>query len=149
MAFRFSLEPVRKHRKRQEELAKRDLMEAQAKVQRVLEEIEAMYNRADEVRREIFMAQGRGLAKDIELVRQMEFFLIGHRVRIKKKREVARELMMSEEAYLEKLVEASKDRKAMEKLREKRLSEYKIKMAKLEAKELDDISTMRHSRRLR
>lgn len=143
MAFRFSLEPVRRHRKRLEEVAQRNLMEAQATLQKCLAEIESMYRRNDEVRVEIFEAQSRGSRGDIESVRQMEHFLVGQRQKIMAKRAEARQLMQVEEQMHDKLIEATKERKVMDRLREQKLKAYREQFAKLEAKELDDINVMR------
>ena len=146
MGFRFGLETVLKHRKRLEEGAQREFAEAQAAVDECLRKIEAMYNRLDEVRIEIFQAQTDGRVEKIAMVREMEHFLGGHKIRIETLRLEARRLLVIAEDKQEALVEAAREKKILVKLREKRLLEYHVRLRDLEAKELDDMTMVRQAR---
>lgn len=142
MAFRFGLEAVLKHRRRLEELAQREYAEAQAAVNECLGRLEAMYRRGDEVREEIRAAQARG---DLEIVREMETFLSGQKIRIETVRLEARGLLEVAEEKQEALVAAAREKKVLDKLREKRLAEYRAKLREMETKELDDLTTVRQA----
>lgn len=149
MSFRFGLETVLKHRHRLEEVAQREFAEAQAAVDQCLAEIEAMYRRLDEVREEILMAQQRGSASELEMIREMETFVTGQKVRIERLRLKARELLAIAEEKHEALITAAQERKVMVKLKEKKFAEYKARIALMEAKELDDVVSLRTARRKR
>jgi flagellar protein FliJ len=142
MAFRFNLEPVLKHRKRLEELAQREFADAQHAVDVILRRLEAMYTRLDEVREEIAVAE-RGA--NLVTVREMEAFISGHKIRIESVRLEARELLTLAEQKQEALILAAQEKKVLVKLKEKRLSEYKDWLNRIEAKAADDQTMMRQA----
>ena len=145
MAFRFNLETVLQQRGRAEEAAQREYAEAQAAVNEVLQLIESMYRRADEAREEILAAQKKGTAAALEEVRALEEFLIAQRRRIEYARLQARELMAVAEEKQEALIHAAREKKVLVKLKEKRQREYREWLARMEAKELDDMTTIRQA----
>lgn len=145
MKFKFNLESVLKHRERLEEIAQRELAEAQAAVNEVLARIEAMYRRMDEVREEILAAQKIGSQEKLEEVRQMEHFITNERRRVEQVRLEARELMAVAEEKQEKLMLAAQEKKIMTKLKERRLREHRERLARIEAKELDDLTMTRQA----
>lgn len=149
MAFRFGLETVLKHRRRVEDVAQREYAEAQAAVNACLVEIESLYRRSDEVREEIAVEETAGSPRNLDLVREMERFLGGQKIRIERLRVKARELLMAAEQKHEALILATQERKVLTKLKEKRLSEYREWLDRLEAKELDDLTMVRVARRAR
>lgn len=138
MAFRFSLDSVLKHRRRLEEVAQRDLAEAQHAVDLCLKKIEDMYRRSDEVREEILELQRRGDGEALNQIQGRETFLRGHKVRIEQERLEARRLMVIAEEKHEILIGAARDRKILDKLKEKRRLQYQEWLKQLEAKQLDD-----------
>lgn len=146
MAFRFGLESVLKHRKRLEDVAQREYMEAQRAVDECLQAMEQMYQRIDEVRAEIAEAQKTSSKDKIQHIRDMEFFIEGQKIRIQTLRQKARELLMVAEEKHEALVEAAKEKGVLVKLKEKRLAEYNEWLRKVEAKELDDQTMIRLNR---
>jgi flagellar FliJ protein len=143
MAFRFGLETVLKHRKRLEDIAQREYAEAQAAVDRALAQLEAMYTRMDEVRAEIAAFEARGTPDSISMVRSMEEFLGGHKIRIEKARQEARELLLKAEEAQDALITAAQDRKVLVKLKEKKMNEYREKLKRIEAKVQDDQTMVR------
>lgn len=149
MAFQFSLNTVLKHRKRLEDVAQREYAEAQQAVNECLTAIENMYRRSDEVREEIAIEETRGTPESLKLIREMESFLGGQKIRIETLRMKARELLIVAEEKHEALIHASQERKVLTKLKEKKLAEYKARLEKLEAKELDDLTMVRVARRIR
>lgn len=145
MAFRFNLEVVLQQRGRAEEFAQREFAEAQGAVDEVLRLIEGMYQRMDEAREEISAALVRGTAAALEEVRSLEEFLIAQRRRIEYARLRARELMTVAEEKQEALIHAAREKKVLVKLKEKRQKEYRENVARIEANELDDMTTMRRA----
>lgn len=143
MGFKFSLDAVLKHRKRLEEVAQREFAEAQAAVDECLKKIEAMYKRSDEVRGEIHGAQTSGAASSVENIREMEMFLAGQKIRIETLRQHARALLQVAEQKQEALILAARDKKTLEKMKEKRKADYEAWIRQIEAKELDDMTTVR------
>ena len=145
MRFKFSLDSVLKHRKRLEEVAQKEFAEAQANVEAAIHKIEGMYARMDEVREEIRQAQMCGGSADMEHIRGMEVFLLGQARRIEAARLGLRELMAIAEQKQELLIEAAKERKILDKLKERKKSEHIELARKVEAKELDDMTTIRQA----
>lgn len=143
MAFKFNLESVLKHRQRLEDFAQREFAEAQAAVDALLNEIEVMYARMDEVREEILAAQRGGSANQIGMVVQMENFLVGQKKQIEVKRLEARGLMVIAEEKQEKLIAAAREKKILVKLKERRQKEHFERLRQLEIKEQDDMTTIR------
>ncbi len=149
MAFRFGLNTVLKHRQRMEDVAQREYAEAQAAVDECLRLIEAMYQRMDEVREDILQAQRKGDGHHLQQIVDMESFLNGQKIRIERLRLQARELLIVAEQKHEVLIEAAREKKILVKLKEKRFSEYKERLNRLEYKEMDDLTNMRTARRKR
>jgi flagellar protein FliJ len=143
MGFKFSLDGVLKHRKRLEEVAQREYAEAQAAVDECLRKIEAMYKRSDEVREEILGAQTSGASSSVENIREMELFLAGQKIRIETLRQHARALLQVAEEKQEALIQAAQDKKSLEKMKAKRKAEWEAWIRQIEAKELDDMTTVR------
>jgi flagellar FliJ protein len=143
MAFRFSMESVLKHRKRQEEFAHRDVVEAQIQLEECLHGIENMYRQIDETRLSISRSEQTGSGNDLQWVLSFETFIDAQKVRIQKERLRARELIRDLENKQEVLLERLHDRKIIEKLKERRQQEYLERLARLEQKELDDLNNSR------
>jgi flagellar FliJ protein len=143
MAFRFSLESVLRHRKRQEEMAHREFIEAQSILEECLKSLETMYVQIDTTRLAVSAAERSGRSKDLHMIRDAQVFIEGQKIRIHERRMKARELIRVLEDKQEQLLERLHDRKIMEKLKEKRLEEYKVKLAEMEQKELDDLTNAR------
>lgn len=145
MAFRFGLETVLKHRKRLEDAAQREYAEAQQAVNDVLAAIEQMYVRMDEVREEIAAAQKVGTREKVAEVVACEQFLNGLKIHIEARRLEARQLMVVAEEKQELLIAAARDKKILMKLKERRQNEYRERLRRIEAKELDDITMVRQA----
>lgn len=142
MAFRFSMESILKHRKRQEELAQKEVADAQSNLEACLRTIEDMYRQIDETRDSISRNERSGQA-DVHWIVTSEAFIEAQKIRIHKERMHARELIRVLEDKQEALVERLHERKIIEKLKERREQEYKERMARLEQKELDDMTNSR------
>jgi flagellar protein FliJ len=143
VAFRFNLEAVLKHRKREEDVAQRDYMEMQETVDLCLREIKNMYGKIDETREAVGAAEKSGTPNDIQFILQADHFIDGQKLRIREARLKARDLIRELEHRQEVLTEKLHERKIMDKLKEKKFEEYKETIAKLEQKEMDDITSAR------
>ena len=142
MAFKFGLESVLKHRKRLEDVAQREFVQAQADVDAALGRLEKMYQRLDEVRIEISGKETSGGREAIANICELELFLRGHKVRIESVRLEARELLAIAETKQEALIHAATEKKVLVKLREKRLAEHRLVLERMEAKIQDDQAMM-------
>jgi flagellar protein FliJ len=143
VAFRFPLETVLKHRKRQEEMAQREFMESQSVVEACLRGIEAMYQSIDDTRNLIAVHEKSGTYRDLQLIQSSQLFIEGQKRRVHAERLKARELIRDLEMKQEILIEKLHERKIMDKLKERRFEEYKVRIAMLEQKELDDLTSAR------
>ena len=147
MAFQFHLEKVLTHRRRLQDEAKRDFMLAQANTVNALRDLEALYVAIDVARNRGHEVQvGISDTRMAPTLQNIDVFIGGQKIRIERQRVVIREFKAEEERLHDLLIEASKEKKTLEKLREKHLGAYRIEMARREQLELDDLAIMRHGR---
>jgi flagellar export protein FliJ len=149
MKFLFSLDSVLKHRQRIEEMAQRDYAEAQAAVAQTQVELQAMYDRVDQVREDITKLHVRGDSLSLQRAVASEEFLRGFQRRIEAKRHELRQLMQVAEDKQEALVFAAREKKTLVNLRKKKKAEFDLKVRRNEVKELDDLTATREARRQR
>lgn len=146
MAFEFKFATLLKHRKRLEEAAQRDYLEAKAILDHCLEGIEALYISIEETRLQISLWQRRGQVDDLMQISDGERFIDGQKIRIERERIKARQLMAIVEEKQELLVEAAREFKKIDKLKEKLKAEHKKEAKKREVKRLDDLVVIRANR---
>ena len=146
MGFTFKFETVLKHRRHLEDIARRDFMEAQRKLDDCLEGINSLYQSVDGARSGIAAQQKVGDGEALQGIRATEQFIEGQKIRIQNERQRARTLMTKVEEMHEKLVEAVKEYKKIEKLRDRMKVQYKKEMKKTEAKRMDDLVVIRAGR---
>lgn len=146
MKFRFRLESLLNHRESLKDEAQRVWMEAQNKVNVCLEEIQKMYNQVDESRQTIASSEKAGVSNQSAVFVSNNEFLAGQKIRIERKRQEARELMSIAEQKREEMVAAMQDHEVLKKLKEKKKQEFLKKKKTREAKEMDDLVTMRFTR---
>ncbi len=145
--FRFGLEPVLKQRKRVEDVAQTEFAMAQAELNQCLKKIDQMYEEIDRARENIVREQKSKEALALERIRQAEKFILGQQLLIERERLRARDLMQKAEDKQQILIEASKERKALGRLKEKRQVEHKKELDLLDEKNTDELVTMRFKRR--
>jgi flagellar export protein FliJ len=97
------------------------------------------------VREEIAVTQKHAGAHQVETVRDMESFLIGHKRRIDAVRIEARDLMRIAEDKQEALILAARERKVLVKLKEKRQTEHNAWLNRVEQKDADDQTMARQA----
>ena len=116
MKYEFSLEVVLTHRRRTENEARRVFMEAQAKVDVAVAQLNEYYAQVDRTRESNLDLQKQGGAQSAALA-QNESFITNQKYRIEAQRTKIRELKMAAEALQDALLEAAKETKTLEKLK--------------------------------
>ncbi|CAN5462119.1 hypothetical protein BH10BDE1_BH10BDE1_08190 [soil metagenome] len=147
MAFVFRLQKVLEHRRRLEDEAKRAYIEAQAKTVQSLKDLEKLYVAIDLARtRGHELVTGAENRQTTPTLQNVDVFINGQKIRIDRQRAVIRDFKAEEERLQDLLIQAARERKTLEKLRERHLEEYRVEMARREQAEVDDITTMRYGR---
>ncbi len=144
MKFRFTLEKLLEHKRTLERQAQKAWAEAQANVDRATKELDGLYAAVDEARKDVPRMEREG--RPAASVAQVDEFINGQKIRIERKRGEIRELLAIAEARQVELVEAAKERKTLEKVREKRLEDFKLRRKKHELKENDELVVTRFKR---
>ena len=145
MKFRFPYEKLQEHRKREEDMAQRDFLAARQMYDQAVHELEEMYLAIDQARQRAgdLHTKGGSCAEDLK---QIDQFITGQVVRIQRQKDRIRELASVMEEKQAILVIAAQEFKKVEKLRERMFERFKEALKKKEAKELDDMVTMRFVR---
>ncbi len=145
--YKYRLEPMLKLKEHREKEKQREHAEAARKVQ----EQKEMLVRIDEERGETLKHQRRSLVGSMSLAE----LLVCSRYLMKLKkdtltgRELLRGLEKEADKRREKLVEASKERKIYEKLKEKQIAKFTKEVERLENKAVDETATNGFRRRSR
>lgn len=146
--FRFKLESVLKERKKVEDERLRDWTMARQIIQGMYDQLKSMQTRLGEAFDET-TALGAQASGTVAMFHSMESFIKGTKLRIDwKQREIARAEKIVEKAKL-LYITARQKREAIEKLRERRLAEYKDAARAKELKIMDDIYIMNGAARRR
>lgn len=146
MKFKFGLETLMKHRKSLEDMARRDFYDAKEKSDDLLSDINRLYNSNDEVRG--FSHQLSDKPEYVVFQQLSHEYLEGNKIRIERKKNEFRDALAVTESKHESLVEAAKEAKVLEKLKEKKFNEFKEAVRKKERKDTDEIVVQRTSRRI-
>jgi flagellar FliJ protein len=141
--FKFSFERLLQHKHTLEDVARRDHLLAKKAMDEAKQEIDQMYRDIDESRDWSLKVELQGGSQSMTLA-QIDEFINLQKIRIERARLALRSLMTEVENKQEKLIEAAKERKTLEKLRERRVEEHKQKLAEHEMKENDEIVVLRH-----
>lgn len=142
MKFKFSYEKLLSHKQTLEEIAQKNLAEAQSRLDDAKAELEGLFKAVDDARARAFETERQGGMSQNSGALADEF-ANGQKIRIAKQREVIRERNMDVEQRQEELILAARERKTLEKLREKKLEEFKTELKRKEQKDVDDMITMR------
>ncbi len=143
--FRFKLQKVLEARQTFEKQAKREFGEAQLKLREEQESLENFINDAREFKKDMVVRRrGGAIVKQFQDDIQRDWTnkrkIRDQRHRVKKAEDFAEEKRL-------KLVEAMRDRKVMEKLREKYLAVFIKEVRKNDMKFADDIAGIRNIRK--
>src|ERR1700728_5414416 len=118
MKFVFSYESLLDHRKLEEEVARRDFYEAQTNLDEQKAIYKELYTRLHEIENESSEMQA-ALSVPIEELRERDEFLAGQKIKIQRQREVVINHTTIAEGKQEILINAAKERKILDKLKEK------------------------------
>lgn len=147
MKFIFKFEVLLKQKKRIQEEKQQLFHKAQTELDAALAKIKSMYDSIDFSRSDILKLQREGSGHSLEQIVYLEKFITGQNRRIEMARQEARVLMSAAEIAQENLVEATRELKKIEKLKEKMKLEFMITKKKRDAKRLEDIVVMRAGHR--
>ena len=148
MRFKFPFLTLLKQRKVEEELARRDFLTAQSKVNEQLAKINGMWSEIEEAREKAAQLQHNG-GRTTVFLSFVDSFICGQLVRIERSKDSLRELMMVAEQKREILVEAAKQYKILQKLEERQVKAFNAKKKKKEMKDIDNMVVMRFQRGVR
>lgn len=143
MKFKFNLETLLKHRKREEEEAMREFAEAQSILQGHLDALKALYSEVDgsfKMREEIRARHGK-MSRQLQ---SYDEYIEGLEIKIDRKKAEVRDQKMIVEEKQALLAEAAKEYKIIDRLKEKQFERFKKAAKVKEVKEIDDIVIMRH-----
>lgn len=146
MKFKFSLEKVLRHRHLQESLAQRDFLEAQNNLNTEIQKLKNMIQvKEDSLQQRNQLVQTTQTWS--QSVEQINMFLQGQDLRIKRQNQRLTEFEKVVEDKREILKNASVEVKIVEKLKEKKFEEFKSELNRKEQNELDELSALRFSRK--
>jgi flagellar FliJ protein len=145
--FAFSFEKLLNHRHKLEDLARRNWLEAQAQVDAATKKLGQIFEEIDQARSRVGELTRTGGRHAIALA-QVDEFINGQKIRVERQRGEIRTLTTEAERLHEILVEAAKEKRILEKLRERQIDEFKFRRKKQELKEVDElvVTRFRHSK---
>lgn len=143
--FVFNLEPLYAYRQRTEELSQKEFAEVNLRLaaeERRLTEMNELY-KASSSEVDSLKEKGAPVA-DIEMHQR---YLQGLKRHMKAQEEAVENIRKLLEKKRAELIEASRNRKVMEIMKERSLSAHNLKESKLEQKEADDLTSARLRRK--
>ena len=146
MKFKFRLQSIMEVRKTEVDLAQRDFHEAKSretKEENRLLSMKELITQAIQSRYDIQKAGG----VVGENLQSIQTFIRGQKIRVQTQEKILNGLQKITEDKRLILVEAMKNLKTLETLREKRLDDFKRALKKREIKQLDELIVMGHGRR--
>lgn len=145
-AISFRFESVLRYRKQLNDRAMSDYLAAQRDLNQGLARLDQMYKQVDENFKRIQELKEQGGETGESLKTHDEFFA-GMQIHIAQQKQKVRELKEVVEEKQGILVQAAKDFKSLEKLKEKQMTAEKKARMKKEQNNLDDLIVMRAARK--
>lgn len=145
MKFKFPFDTLMKSRKTKRDEAERDYRLALSKSDDQKSKLSNMRMQLSGARSEMQTVRETG-GKMSAALASIEDFLVGQKVRIQNQVKLIKGLDEIVEQKRLILVEAAKELKSLEKLKEKRYNEFKVLVRKKELKTIDEVSVMRAAR---
>lgn len=143
--FKFKLQTVLSYREKKEDTLKKELASLRAKYEKEKQILHALIEKLEEKQEELRAKQLQDL--DIDEVSLYCTYLFKLRKDILLQAVKVEELFSQVCTKREELVEASKDKRIMEKLRDKQYEEFQQILLKSEQILIDEIATSRHKRK--
>jgi flagellar FliJ protein len=145
--YKFSLEPVLNYREIQEDLAQKRLAAAQREEARRRAALMGLHQRRELLMRE--MADSQSGVVNLACVHRCIDYMAYLLECIDRGSKEVDELAQVVEERRRELVEASKEKKAIERMKERDFRQYLVETRALEQKFIDEVATIRHTRALR
>lgn len=139
--FRFRLEAVLRQRVMREEAALQAFAVVQGEMELSKARVTAAWQEYDHT------VANRPTVIDVIAIAQREWYLDTLRARIEQEERIQEGIAARLEDARLALVEARQAREAIDRLRESEFNEYKRHIARLEQEVLDEIATLRHTRK--
>ena len=143
--FKFSLDKVLRQKHIQVDIRQKEFAEASRALDAEIEKLNHYIQQKEGALTQRFQAVG-GLATWSASVEQINIFLTGQDLRIKKQNESLQEFRNIVESRREILQQALTEAKMIEKLKEKKKVEFFKEVAQKEQEEIDELSVIRFSR---
>ena len=142
MRFRFSLQKVLEQRKIEKDIAEREFQTASQAARTQSEKIKSFYQQIDEARAKSssLVKTGGALSPDLN---QIETFIQRQKIKIERENMLLRQLKSDEEARRESLIEAAREFKIFEKLKEKKSEEFRKEQIRKDHRITDEIVVTR------
>lgn len=137
--FEFSLQKVLDYRQRREEQALRAFAEAQAQLAQERAVLESLLHEREACLRR--SQRRHRLMMSMLTVEQTYLSALEERIVVQRERVTQAERLLEERRQA--LLEAQRERKALERLREKQYEQWRQEMLRVEQKALDELATMR------
>ncbi|MDD3554463.1 MAG: flagellar export protein FliJ [Deltaproteobacteria bacterium] len=145
MAYRFSLETLLNLRKRRLELTEMELMRAEQRLAREAENLE-LTRKAIEIQRQDMEGHLKKGMMAHEL--QQAFGILEMLAKAEEmQQQVVSALQKEVKTLKDRRIEQYRDKELLERLKEKDKDKWLAEIARMEQKELDELSTQRHARR--
>ncbi|MCC6278010.1 MAG: flagellar export protein FliJ [Oligoflexia bacterium] len=146
MKFKFSYEKLEEYHKQQEEIAQRDYIESLSRLESEKAKLNALYEKQEEAIGEAYKIRETESAFSQGWLVSIEEFLKGLESRIETQRQVVINHHAICDQKQEILIQAAREHKTYQKLREKQFAEFKKKEKKKEMKAVDELVVTRFKR---
>jgi flagellar FliJ protein len=140
--FKFALDNILKYRQSIEDQEKELLARAMQKVQ-----VEETLARKLDSEKQIHLRSFEASTPNIDKIRQQESYLISLDERIKKQQKKLEQAIRTSEKIRDRVVTATSNRKVLESLRDKQLTEYRLELARAEQNMLDEVGIASYIRK--
>jgi len=142
--FKFKLQSVLDQRQKKEDILKKELADKKLLFEKQKILMESLKSKLSDTRQEFRDRQNERL-KASEAAAYISFFdRIGHEIELQTMK--LAELVAEVNRAQERLMEAMKEKKIIEKLRDKQMEEYRTEVNRQEQVFIDEISTVRYRR---
>lgn len=141
--FKFSYQKLLEFYSQQEEVARRDYMESLHKLEIEKVRLNHMYKLCDQSLDDAFQLRNSTEGAPIERLTQIDLFMDGQKIKIEKQKQIIINHTQIVEQKQEILFVAAKEKKILEKLKEKKIEEHKAELKKRDAKLNDEIVVTR------
>lgn len=141
--FRFNLQRLLDYRETVEEALLAELAAVRAEHEREQAKLAEMVSARERARQKMRKRLSSGSSEDIK---QTHTYLQQLTKQVTAQEELLCRIAERRERKTEEVIEAAKDRKVLERLREYKVQEHRLEAARLEQKFLDDLGAVRHER---